>query len=260
MSLRTKADTKVLILKEFLDCGTGVEFQNLKGKEGTQLARSLNQKLNSFWIHPTSFIAFGGPQFYRASTLAHLVIISLRDTDNDDKDPSPETNALYNLLVFLWAVKKGYTTLVTFSNPPYTDVFDAICQETISRLKNVVPVGVLAQNQRRQTAMPRRSHQARGDGVKPRTYQTPLSDGGPGTCTQCRMVPPIRKEFSPVLQNPRSRPQRQPDHFPEVQASQEVGGRPPSNVWCQVPDCREVPPKLPLCTCTLRQHAPSKEG
>jgi hypothetical protein len=132
---RSLAEAKVPSLEEFLECGSGLDFQQLEGKDSDRLVASLAMKPNSFWVHPTTFIAFGGPQHYRASALAIRVIASLRDSEDELSQPSVDARGLYNLLVFLWAVEKGYSASVLISDPPDTDDFDAACQEATSRLE-----------------------------------------------------------------------------------------------------------------------------
>ena len=107
----------------------------LEGKEGTIPVSSLKLKSNLFWIHLTSFVAFGGPQSYRASMLAHLAIVSLlRDLDDEASDMSDKASKLYNLLVFLWAIEKGYVTSIPIGDPPATNEFDTPCGRIMGKL------------------------------------------------------------------------------------------------------------------------------
>jgi hypothetical protein len=137
MSRRSIAEKKIPSMGEFADSATGIEFQRLEGEEGTRLVSDLNMKTNSFWIHPTTFVAFGGPKTFRASSLAQLVIASLRNEDGESSEPSEEASSeLYSLLVFLWAVERGYSTSVGVVDPPDTDEFDAISGRIVGRLSS----------------------------------------------------------------------------------------------------------------------------
>jgi hypothetical protein len=47
-----KVKPTIPTIKEFLDCNTPAEFQNLEGSNRDETSSSLSLKSNSFWIHP----------------------------------------------------------------------------------------------------------------------------------------------------------------------------------------------------------------
>jgi hypothetical protein len=81
------------------------------------------------------FIAFGGPQSLRASSLATLIITGVKEENTEPDDPSSDdTTSLNNLLVFLWAVKQGFSSPVLLSDPPDTDNCDSFFRDRGSSL------------------------------------------------------------------------------------------------------------------------------
>jgi hypothetical protein len=136
---RGQAESIILTLKEFLSCKSTSDFLTVDSEEGDKSSGSLSLKPNSFWIHPTTFIAFGGPQSFRASVLEIKIIEGVKETDPESNEPSndepsDDAKSLYNLLVFLWAVEQGFATSVPLSDPPDTDNYDSRCQEILDRL------------------------------------------------------------------------------------------------------------------------------
>jgi hypothetical protein len=117
MFRQSLAEKKIPSLKEFTDCGTGVEFQNLEGKEGMSLVSDLNMKTNLFWIHPLPMwpsrppvlqgIHTSSPSYSLPQRLRQQVIGAIQGSKQ----------ALQPAGVPIWAVERGYATLVPISDP-----------------------------------------------------------------------------------------------------------------------------------------------
>jgi hypothetical protein len=43
---------------------------------------------------------------------------------NDESKPSNRTNQAYRILVFIWAIRKGYHKGILLTDPPNTDMID----------------------------------------------------------------------------------------------------------------------------------------
>ena len=118
-------------LSQFMDCEPNDKaFGELKGKAGVA-ASSLNRSMpKSFWIHMALFVNLFDARETKARDLAHRVIAFGR-TNQDIKD------GLYKLLVFLWAIERGFARSVAHSIPKDTEELDEIREKLLSDFQEV---------------------------------------------------------------------------------------------------------------------------
>jgi len=115
-------------IEEFMTCDDAEDFGNLT-PNGTLPASDLWSQAQSFWLHPSIFEIAEGNLPHRAADLALTVIqeISGSLAANDEIDIESRAKEVYNLLLFLWAVEKGFTTKVTLDEPLSSELFDVRC-------------------------------------------------------------------------------------------------------------------------------------
>ena len=134
------------LITTFLACGTEGDFSSLDGgTDGDSLAE-LADRPNSIWIHPSIAGYLRHVKTMKAETAALRIITALNSPDNDQVDDDPsgtlsheetrkkEADQSHHLLVFLWAVSKGWATPTPLNDCPDQDIISSRCTELFSEL------------------------------------------------------------------------------------------------------------------------------
>ena len=90
----------------------------------------------TFWLHPYIYQAINGVDRIEAAAMGCAVVHTAEELiagEEGDGDAS-EPKHFHKLLVFLWAVDKGYTSRVPLSDLPNSVRLDDCCQEVLDRL------------------------------------------------------------------------------------------------------------------------------
>jgi hypothetical protein len=123
-------------LAQFLSITEEDDFSALVGKSEDQIT-DLSTHPNSFWMHPKLFLSVAGPQSIKASEMAILTLLAIQDEDSDGGEMHTENEiGIYNLLIFLWAVEKRWTTPVLTQDTADTPETFLDCEQVAGRLES----------------------------------------------------------------------------------------------------------------------------
>jgi hypothetical protein len=77
-----------------------------------------------------------GNSTQRAASLALVIMKELSGSLASEEEMEAESQAkeVHNLLLFLWAVKKSWTSKVGLTDPPDSELFDSRCQAILQKL------------------------------------------------------------------------------------------------------------------------------
>jgi hypothetical protein len=122
-------------LAQFLCVSEEDDFSALVGKSEDEVT-DLSTHPNSFWTHPKLFLSVAGPQSIGAAEMAILVLLAIQDGDSDEGEMHSENEiGIYNLLIFLWAVEKRWTTPVVTQDTADTPEAYQDCEQVAGRLE-----------------------------------------------------------------------------------------------------------------------------
>jgi hypothetical protein len=111
---------------QFLEISDSREFENLEGSDGEPITE-IEKLPNSHWVHPAIYMVLNGVRLITAADAATSIIRVLKaEAEPDEGDGSKNENRpvtqnarnAQSLLVFLWAVAKGYSRSVQLIDPP----------------------------------------------------------------------------------------------------------------------------------------------
>ena len=135
-TIRGNPDPTLPTLEQFLNVSEEEDFSNLVGNSKNPIS-DLARHPNSFWMHPSLFLTVSGPQSVRAAELASLILLSIEEGRSGDLEaPTEDEIGIYNLLLFLWAVEKRWTTPVVVQDPLDTQETFTACESVALRLNS----------------------------------------------------------------------------------------------------------------------------
>lgn len=129
-------------IEQFLELSSPDDFENLEGENGEPLT-DLDKLPNSHWIHPAIYSVLKGAKTIKSSDAAMTIIAVLQAGAESDGVGSPNNpvppvsqtaTSAQSLLVFLWAVAKGYSKSVLLTDPPDSDFIDEKCSSILEEL------------------------------------------------------------------------------------------------------------------------------
>jgi hypothetical protein len=114
-------------MKEFLGCESASDFKSLTIHKEDLPASHLWGRAQSFWLHRMIFEITGGNSTQQAANLALAVMQELSGSLAPEEETESESRAkeVHDLLLFLWAVKKSWTSKVGLTDPPNLELFDS---------------------------------------------------------------------------------------------------------------------------------------
>jgi hypothetical protein len=112
------------------------EFKALSGGSDDPDVSELGKWPVTFWLHPYLYRAVNGVDRIEAAAMGCAVIRTAEEliAGEEGDGEASEPQHFYKLLVFLWAVDKGYTSPVPLSDLPNSVRLDDCCQEVVNRL------------------------------------------------------------------------------------------------------------------------------
>ena len=135
-TIRGNPDPTLPTLEQFLNVSEEEDFSNLVGNSKNPIS-DLARHPNSFWMHPSLFLTVSGPQSVRAAELASLILLSIEEGRSGDLEaPTEDEIGIYNLLLFLWAVEKRWTTPVVVQDSLDTQETFTACKSVALRLNS----------------------------------------------------------------------------------------------------------------------------
>jgi hypothetical protein len=103
-----KADLKIPTVDDFLGCSSGDELVNLVGT-GEEPISALEGKPQSFWIHPSLMSTLFDNRITATSKIGESIVLAIEGME--DEEARILIGQHYDMLVFVWAVGKGFTSL-----------------------------------------------------------------------------------------------------------------------------------------------------
>ena len=101
---RGQDEVKIPSLTEFMGCRSESDFSKLVGTEEGAPISDLKAYPQSFWIHPQTFVNYFAQSPEDTAKAAAIRVIA------DVKEDRKKASELHRLLIFLWAIDRGFSS------------------------------------------------------------------------------------------------------------------------------------------------------
>ena len=132
---RTATEGRIPGPEAFLGVETATDFSSLTGHAGAEdepgdpAVSTLASRPGTFWMHPYLYRELRGVDRAKASELATRIITIVKSLQEDADDDNTLAEQVHQLLIYLWAVDRGYAPVVSLLDLPNSTSLDNRCQE-----------------------------------------------------------------------------------------------------------------------------------